>query len=145
MHYTILVSCFLFLSTSAAAVSQNGRCGLNNGQSCLNSAYGSCCSQYNWWQVDVVLPLGSLLTYVRLVDPQSITVGLVVKKDLDTAITILPRPRSLRLSAHRQSPSDLRRLPLAPQRCPHALRHRLLRSQSLKMLVVEPTLVGKHV
>lgn len=42
----------IVLAVEAATVSTNARCGsANNGMTCLNSRWGSCCSQYGWWYV----------------------------------------------------------------------------------------------
>ncbi len=35
----------------AREINHSSRCGVINGLSCLDSPYGPCCSQYNWWYV----------------------------------------------------------------------------------------------
>jgi hypothetical protein len=40
----------LLLSAEAATITEDARCGpYGKGQTCLNSIWGSCCSQYGWW------------------------------------------------------------------------------------------------
>jgi len=49
----------LVLSAEAATISKDARCGApGHDATCLNSAWGSCCSQYGWWLV--IVPTNSL-------------------------------------------------------------------------------------
>ena len=66
--------------SSTQRVTTNARCGKEgNGQTCLGSSWGSCCSQYSYVRCDC--EVSRPLTYCDSVEATPTTVELAVSKD----------------------------------------------------------------